>query len=426
MRKKILVAERSDAIRNIAESLLHQNGYDVITSTEANKAKELIITSEPNMVIAGADLKDNQGNYLYDLLEENERTASIPLLLIADPEGRELSFPDEAVLPRPFDPKDFIERVRLFVGGGSSQPTEEKVTETNSFSVDSVDDDFLDAALGIETSDNIDVESSEEMDKTTNTEKSQPEQKKDTSDAFSIAQPDYDGKDGSEDSGKVESLMIMEDGSTKKPSDKAKSSDLSASSKLEISTDQFGISEPPQKSEPKIEKAANDYDWFLKEMKKDIEKALPPKDKETDDTGLEKTANSEGMEPIRPSSVEKKPVFPEKEPSEPKIKDGGVEQFISEFKKEMKDVTDYGRRSEQKNGKKPTEIPPVPAEPKPKQTPDKAEPDLISAGDIDQYMQQLIKQLSEKLAGQIASKINKEELRNLILDSLPEIISSKK
>ena len=88
MRKKIMVAEQSDAIRSIAETILHQNGYDVLTASTIEKAKELIIAGKPNMVIIGADLKDAEGNYLYDSLDENDLTSSIPILIIADPGGR--------------------------------------------------------------------------------------------------------------------------------------------------------------------------------------------------------------------------------------------------------------------------------------------------------------------------------------------------
>ena len=99
MRKKVLLAEQSDAIRTIAESLLHQNGYDVINASDADKAKSLIITSQPNLLIVGADLKDSQGTYLYDALSENEATAGIPILFIADPDGRQIPYPDEVILP---------------------------------------------------------------------------------------------------------------------------------------------------------------------------------------------------------------------------------------------------------------------------------------------------------------------------------------
>ena len=165
MRRKILIAEKSDAIRNITESLLHQHGYDVISTASADKAKELLITSDPDMVIVDSGLKDNNGSYLFDLLEESEQTASIPLLIIADADGPSLSYPQEIILPRPFETDDLIEKVKIFIGsGGEQEKPEEKIAEVDPFSADDVDDDFLDAALGI---DSIDVESSEVMNKTT-------------------------------------------------------------------------------------------------------------------------------------------------------------------------------------------------------------------------------------------------------------------
>ncbi|UCD17969.1 MAG: hypothetical protein JSV44_03425, partial [Candidatus Zixiibacteriota bacterium] len=111
MRKKVLLAEQSDAIRSIAESILHQNGYDVVSATNADKAKEMIFTAKPNLLIIGADLVDKIGKYLYEAVEENDSTSRIPLLLIADPDGRQIPYPPEVILPRPFDPGEFVDRV---------------------------------------------------------------------------------------------------------------------------------------------------------------------------------------------------------------------------------------------------------------------------------------------------------------------------
>jgi DNA-binding response OmpR family regulator len=160
MPKKILLAEKSDAIRSIAESILHQNGYDVISASGAEKTKELIITAKPNLMIIGADLSDGDGVFLYDSIEDNPLASSIPLLLIADPQGKSLPFPDEVIIPRPFDPKEFIDRVRLFVGGGIEPAKDGKVQVAEPFAIGNIDDEFLDAALGI---DSLDVEASEIM-----------------------------------------------------------------------------------------------------------------------------------------------------------------------------------------------------------------------------------------------------------------------
>jgi len=189
MRKKIMIAEQSDAIRSIAETILHQNGYDVLTASTIERAKELIIAGKPNMVIIGADLKDAENNYLYDSLDENDVTSSIPILIIADPDGRSLPYPDEVILPRPFNPSEFLERVKLFVGGGLAADTHKKSTSNESFAVDSVDDEFLDSALGV---DNIEVEESEVLDRTSTTGIKTQKGKSKKKDVFDTHQPDFE------------------------------------------------------------------------------------------------------------------------------------------------------------------------------------------------------------------------------------------
>jgi len=132
MHKKILVVEQSDAIRSIAETLLHQQGYDVLSASTADKAKELILSGEPNMLIIGADIKGSDGRFLYDSISDLKQASALPLLLIEDPEKADLPYPPEIVLPRPFDPDAFIDRVKLFIGEGSPSVSE-TVVESDPF-----------------------------------------------------------------------------------------------------------------------------------------------------------------------------------------------------------------------------------------------------------------------------------------------------
>ncbi|MCP4704986.1 MAG: response regulator, partial [candidate division Zixibacteria bacterium] len=332
MRKKILIAEKSDAIRNIAESLLHQHGYDVISSATADKAKELIITSEPNMIIIDSGLKDQNGSYLYDLLEESEQTASIPFLIITDANGQELSYPPEVILNRPFETDDLLEKVKLFIGTGTDEKPIETIAEVDPFSTGDVDDDFLDAAFGI---DSIDVESSEVMDKTTITERARMEKRKsDTTDIGIGHKEESNAKD--DDSGKVESLLIREDGSEEKTPKKEELPDLSASSKIEIPTNQFEVdnnAKPANQEKADDKKTGDhDYDWFINEMKKDTSDIKFEKPgNETGSQKIQLTNTSDGMNPIMPSKEKK-------DTDKPEIKSGGVDQFISEFKQEMEQL----------------------------------------------------------------------------------------
>jgi len=425
MRKKILVAEQSDAIRSIAESILHQNGYDVISASNTNKAKELLISSRPNMVIIGADLKDESGNYLYDSVEDNEATASIPILLISDPDGRQLPYPDEVVLPRPFEPGDFLDKVRLFVGGGIEKQTD-SVESVDPFANDSVDDEFLDSALGI---DRIEVEDSEVMDKTTSLKVPRAKADEDSKEeVYGIHQPEIEEK-SNDDSDKVESLMIRDDSQPIQQSDSSSTSKISGTSKLELAQDQYGLikqDEDDHLLSPKAQKPPedHDYDWFIKEMQKDTSKGTKSNkqtrdDQDDSDSKLEARPTSDSIEPINPPKMatEHEPA-----PVKPGISPGGVDQFISKFKEEIENIESRSASSTQSQ-----------AEIEARQTTAVAdEPDIEKMGtgirqeidpdEIRHFVTHLVQILSEKLAIKIVEKINQEEIYKMIKDEIAELI----
>ncbi|MCX6828549.1 MAG: hypothetical protein NT002_04635 [candidate division Zixibacteria bacterium] len=412
MPKKILLAEKSDAIRAIAESLLHQNGYDVISASSTEKAKELIITSQPNMLIVGADLKDPADKYLYDSIEENPATSSIPLLLIADPEGRSLPYPDEVILTRPFDPREFIEKVRLFVGGGIEKPAVEQITTADPFAMGTVDDEFLDAALGI---DNIDVESSEVVDKKWVTGKIKMPTPSEKGNGFAIHHPEFDETAGKSDSQKVESLMIREEGSSTSPPE-TEASKLSASSKIEIASDQYGLIEPDKIHEMESKHSPHDYNWFIKEMQKEAAGLQLPSD-----TGsLHLSVNHEFIEPINPPAPAKAlSETPGNAPETPEIIAGGVDEFIAEFKKEMEKI-DSTSESAPLQAAVSAETP-TPAK--------KSHSESMAAADDDElrhFSNYMVELLAEKLAKQIIDKINAEEIYRMVKDELATMLADKK
>jgi len=453
MRKKILIVEQSDAIRNIAESLLHQNGYDVIAAPNAERAREMIITAEPNMIIVGGDITDSDGKYFYEILGENSSTSAIPLLLIADPGGRQLPYPEEVILSRPFDPKDFIDKVRLFGGGGTDDAPRESVAEVDPFSSVAVDDEFLDAALGL---DNINVESSEVLDETKTIERSpdKPTKQKKPRE-FGIANSEYNDKDTETgETGRVESLMIREDGSTH-AAPKPKPEDLSASSKLEIPTDQYGIGNPDEPADEAPEHPAangkdHDYDWFIEEMQKDVAGVkFDNKPAEAKDQPLETTSASEGMETIKPPASDPVPETPDR----PEIKPGGVDQFITEFKKEMDVLNQAAEKMTEAESDDTPEAPAV-SEPPRESIESADQPDLTGEAaeeytaaeqksepaaepppetqpplddeNVNRVTDLLLDRLAEKLARQLVDKIGREQVAEIVKDILPQAIVDKK
>jgi hypothetical protein len=412
MPKKILLAEKSDAIRSIAESLLHQNGYDVISTSSTEKAKELIITSQPNMLIVGADLKDPTDKYLYDSVEENPATSSIPLLIIADPDGRSVPYPDEVILARPFDPKEFIEKVRLFVGGGLQKPAAEQITTADPFAMGTVDDEFLDAALGI---DNIDVESSEVVDKKWVTGKIKVPTPAEKGNGFAIHHPEFDETAKKNDSQKVESLMIREEESaTSAPGKETKN--LSASSKIEIASDQYGLIDPDKIREMEGKHSPHDYNWFIKEMQKEAAGLQLPSDSDS----LHLSDNHNLIEPINaPAPSRESSETPENPPETPEIIAGGVDEFIADFKKEMEKIDSSSESAPQPEA--------VPAE-TPAPTEEAHSEPMATADDAElrHFSNYLVELLAEKLAKRIIEKINTEEIYRMAKDELATMLAEKK
>ena len=431
MRKKILVAEKSDAIRNIAESILHQHGFDVITASDCEEAKALVLTTEPNMIITGADLQDSTGHYLYEMLEENDSTASIPLLIIADPEGREISYPEEVILPRPFDPKDFIDRVILFVGGSIEKKTEERVEMVDPFSSDTINDDMLDSALGL---DGIEVEESEEVDKADPTGKVKSGYTTEKRDIFDIRQPEYDDKahNGKENEKKVESLMIRDE-KTAPEEENNEQKHQSSSTKIEIDTDQYGMTSPSGEDEDMPERQVerphehHDYDWFINEMQK-----------ETDPHSKDDKGDREKHYERAGTGSKERPGEMKGEVSEGRSVaiDGDMKNFIQEFKKEVADIkAQVAARQKGDMNSGLSEEPrvsennriPVTSVKNDDQAEDKSAPTATekTEDEIRDFANHLIEVLSEKLAKKIVDKINKDEVYAVVKEDLSKLIAGK-
>jgi hypothetical protein len=422
MRKKVLVAEKSDAIRNIAESILHQNGFDVISCSAGNKAKSLIISEQPNLVIIGADIRDDDGSYLYDALSDNKATSSIPLLLIEDPGGNPVPYPPEVILPRPFEPSDFLSKVSTFVGVGDA-PLPEKITESSPFGEGEVNDELLDAALGM---DEIEVEESEVMNQTWTSRNLTKAAKAAGKDAFDIVQHANGDKEELNITGKVESLMIRDE----QPSPK-KADSMGESAKIQIDNDQYGMTAPKEDSEPvraDQPKDDHDYDWFLNEMQSDGSggKSATRTRPNDSDSSLKITRPADSLEPIGSSLSNDK---------SPNATSGGVDQFISDFKKEMQQISSESERRgtraaetmirkkfESEIGKIGTDE----VNTSPLKATAEVPASVIAPEEVRRMCTYLVELLAERLAKNIVDKIDREEIYEILNEELPKIVAAKK
>ena len=402
MRKRILVVESADAVRGIAETVLRQNGYEVISVAGIDRADEILHLSRPDLVIVGSELRTADQTPYYEKLLQDPKSASLPLLLLAPSEASDLPFPEESVIPQPLDPKLFLEKVSAFAGLTDVPPSGKQV---NPLGGSAVDDEFLDAALGL---DQIDVTDSEMMNKTSagklRTSKASPEK---------LVGYDHfvDDDEGLSETSRINSLIIEEDPTTigHKAGVSKTPPPASATSKLEIAEDQYGLEKPDAASASDDAESTHDYDWFVNSMRNEAEAPVsapePPQPKESGDS----TDVSSGIAEIA-SAV----------PGEQgDRKSGGVDEFIDEFKKEMELLRSNEPESVvvQEDLAQPEDTQPVLAW--------EERLEKLSAEEVGLFTTRFVSELSEKIARKLVDKIDPDELLRLIKEEVVRLARKK-
>jgi len=389
MPRKILIAEQSDAVRSVAETVLRQNGYDVIAVTAAEKAREVLEFTSPNLMIVGADLMAADGTPYYERLRQDPKTGRIPMLLFEPSDRSGLTFPDEAVIPRPFDPKDLLNRVSVFLGVREAAAPVVKDPQA----ANGVDDEFLDAALGL---DDISVTGSEVMDKTTRVRQAKPD---DSGEKMIGLEPSSDMNNSSTGVPVVDSLVLDEASDRavrQKPSRKQPAHE--GSGKLDILPDQYGLTEPA--AADRDENFEHDYNWFINGIRQDANEAAAPAHDSSDIGGIEVTEKSAEAGPHAPDPR------PASTPSAGQ--GGGVEKFLDEFKKEMELIRDT--ESEHM-------IPDV-KNLRPDDSGEKLDweerLEKMGPSDMEFFTREFARELGRKVADIIAAKIDSEKLLRLV------------
>lgn len=404
MHKRVLLAEKSDTMRAIAESVLRQNGFEVLSMISGEQALEVLKLTRPDLILVGSDLRGKGQQPLYEEIQQIPNGKSVPLLLFCDPDEAGLPFPEELLIPRPFDPNDFINRVNTFTGQ-SDNNHQAKADSVNPFSDAKLEDDFLDSALGL---DNINVTESEVMDKTQsiilNKNKMKNPEKM-------IGFDHYENNtETHSNSQKIESLIIQDDKAEIDQSKKKKEApqQLSASGKIEILNDQFGLIEPT--ADEKDENLVHDYDWFLNEIKKDGEsppsKTIPSEQKNNQSSPISITDNASVVDPVTPP--------PQSSESNSKISsEQGVDKFINEFKQEVEKFAsleseniniEVDKQSQQQNNEEKINW--------------EDSLEQVTPENLALFKKQFVMELAERIAIKIANKIDSEKLLNLLKNEL--------
>ena len=114
MAKKILVIDDEPEIISLMTGWLTHEGYEVISAQDGDQGLWQIKSQKPDLIILDALIPGMTG---YQLLEEVKNQSAeireIPVILISGRASmREIETNVFAFVSKPFDPKDFLEKIR--------------------------------------------------------------------------------------------------------------------------------------------------------------------------------------------------------------------------------------------------------------------------------------------------------------------------
>jgi hypothetical protein len=357
---------------------------------------EVLNHTSPNLIITGSNLSGPGSSLFCERVASDNRFVAIPILLFVEPGQPSPSYPNEAIMKLPFDPKQFLDRVATLT---SSTSQEQQSSSLNPLDGLGLEDAALDAALGL---DHIEVTDSEDMNKTAF---GKTKQKKATDKMIGYDHSDTTDTNMS-DSSRVESVVIRDEYGDIKPSADLHHGQvpLNASGKLDIlgDSDQYGIANPEDLSGP-VADTNHDYDWFINEMKLDATGA-PPKSEKTDlaqeSQGLKFRDTASFVDPITPPPDFLPPAGE------------NVEKFIDEFKKEVDKIHDSEPQTvvvEADSASRNTKSDEHDWE-------DSLE--KISPEQISLFKQEFVALLAEKIAQKIVDKIDSQKLLSMLKNEI--------
>lgn len=441
MSKKVLVVEQSLAVRGVAESLLRQYGFEVITADSSANAKEILSGSKFDLILVSSELEDEPGQPLYMALGADSSTAVIPLLVLHDQSNEEVpAYPPESIVNKPFTPREFLAAIGPFLGDDQNGLGEQR----SPFSGADFEEDLIDTALGL---DRIEVDDSEILEDDTAVYRKQ----KSKGTTESMIGFDFKVKSGDTSKiirKKIEAVNIPAEGEAaqaphgpeageevpeedsglfeqgkEKPAEAPSESSLSESSKLEIVTDQYGLiaSGQPDNEQLVDDTETHDYDWFLNELRKETEGAATGEEIEEDifppSIPPEHQVSLDAPPPQPPAKEE----VPESDAKAPEGHSEAIDRFISEFKKEVDKIT----------GDDTDQIPVTTVAPDETPAPDRKTADdlqweegieKLPADQMRVISQEIVSIVAQRVADQIAARIDPKVVYQLIKDAVDTYI----
>jgi CheY-like chemotaxis protein len=130
MPEKILVADDSPTVRNVADSLLRKHGYEVLLADDGVKALSMAKTDKPDLIFLDSSLSALDREQVYSQIKQSGCLEGVPVVMILSQDEKELNLRQispKALITKPFDPREILDHVeRLLHKEKSSEAGEEQ------------------------------------------------------------------------------------------------------------------------------------------------------------------------------------------------------------------------------------------------------------------------------------------------------------
>lgn len=126
MPQTILVVDDDHAITRLVRAYLEQASFQVSSAHDAASALRMVRTERPDLLVLDLMLPDRDGLDLARALRADPTTAGIPIIMLTariDPTDRivGLELGADDYVPKPFDPRELVARVRAVLRRSSGQ-----------------------------------------------------------------------------------------------------------------------------------------------------------------------------------------------------------------------------------------------------------------------------------------------------------------
>lgn len=119
-RKKVLVADDDDGIRELLKVSLAADGYDVLVAPDGQKAMEVLAASKPDCVILDVDMPLLNGFEVLEKIRENPQTRLLPVIMLTVQAAVKdritgLKLGADDYIPKPFSPPEISARIEAML-----------------------------------------------------------------------------------------------------------------------------------------------------------------------------------------------------------------------------------------------------------------------------------------------------------------------